>query len=299
MIKHITIIGQGAIGSLWAYYLDKAGLKVTLVGRARLARVMTLTVTLPQGDIAQIELDYLSQQLPERNDLVLVTTKAYQVRQALGPVLAQLTSTPVILLHNGMGSVEQLALKPSQPVLLATTSHGALKTADHAIAHTGLGQTFIGRYQGITAVKGKKIAQLLNQALPRVEYCDDIERALWQKLAINCAINPLTAIEQCRNGQLTKAKYKTTIDGVCNEISQITAKLQLDLSFDVIRQGVDDVITNTANNYSSMYQDIANKRPTEIEFITGYVVRQAERLGLTAPQNNQLWLKIKALEKSD
>lgn len=297
MISNVTIIGLGAIGSLWAYYLNKAGLNVTVVGRRQLPRQITLNLRLHDGQHQRVSLDYLCQQLPQDNDLVLVTTKAYQVEQALTPHLGQLASVPIMILHNGMGSVDKLALLPSHRVLLATTSHAALKTAEGAITHTGLGQTFIGTYQGLTCADALLIAQLLNRVLPDVHYSENIERALWKKLAINCAINPLTAIELCRNGELNQDKYKTTLDCVCREISEITARLKLDLSYEEIRHSVDEVIKNTAKNYSSMHQDIANKRRTEIDFITGYVSAKAKQLALSTPQNDALYHQIKLLEK--
>lgn len=296
MIKHVTIVGHGAIGSLWAYYLQKIGLKVSLVGRAKLAKKITLDVKQPNGKVSQATFDYFAAQLPQKNDLVLVTTKAYQVQQAIAPLLDQLATTPIVLLHNGMGCVEQLELPSSQPVLLATTSHGAFKSDAHTLRHTGAGITFVGSYQACDEQHTLVIANLLNQALPSVEYCHHIERALWQKLAINCAINPLTAIHQCQNGQLAQAQHKNDIDMVCQEISVITERLQLNLSYLQLRQCVDDVIGQTSKNYSSMYQDIANNRPTEIDFINGYVVREGERLGIMTTKNEALWLEVKQLE---
>jgi len=296
MIKYITIIGHGAIGSLWAYYLHQLGLKVSLVGRSSQPREINLTVKLANGQTDAVTLDYYQGQLPTHNDLVLVTTKAYQVKCALAPFLSQLNSTPIVLMHNGMGSVETLALPASQSVLLATTSHGAFKADSATLCHTGLGTTFIGCYQGVSIKQAQDIATLLGQALPTVSYCDSINRALWLKLAINCAINPLTAIEQCRNGQLSAADYKTSIDQVCQEISLVTAQLQLNLDYQEIRDNVDDVIARTASNYSSMYQDILNQRQTEIEFISGYVVTQGERLGIATPKNKALLQAVKLLE---
>jgi 2-dehydropantoate 2-reductase len=296
MIKHVTIIGHGAIGSLWAYYLQQIGLKVSLVGRAKLTKKITLDVKQPNGKVSQATFDYFAAQLPQKNDLVLVTTKAYQVQQALAPLLDQLTDTPIVLLHNGMGCIELLQLPSSQPVLLATTSHGAFKSDADTLCHTGVGTTFIGSYQACDNQQTKMIANLLNQALPTVEYCANIERALWQKLAINCAINPLTAIHQCQNGQLAQAQYQNSIEMVCREISLITERLQLNLSYHQLRQCVDEVIGKTAKNYSSMYQDIANNRPTEIDFINGYVVSEGKRLGILTTKNEALWLEVKQLE---
>jgi len=298
MIKHVTIIGHGAIGSLWAYYLNKSGLQVSVVGRSANSPKISLKVELPNLTHDVVTLDYYQQQLPPRYDLVLVTTKAYQVPAALSPFLAQLATTPIVLLHNGMGSVERLTLAPSQSIMLATTSHGAFKADPTTLCHTGLGETFIGRYQGISTAQTQAIATLLDRALPKVSYCQDIKRALWQKLAINCAINPLTAIEQCRNGQLSEARFQASIDQVCHEVSLLTAKLNIDLNYQEIRQSVNQVIAKTANNFSSMQQDIEHNRVSEIDFISGYVVSQGQSLGIETPKNKALWQAVKQLELS-
>ena len=297
MIKHVTIIGQGAIGTLWAYYLSRAGFKVTLVGRKSLASVLDLQITLPNKQQDTIALDYLAGQLPLEIDLVLVTTKAYQVNDALIPWLGQLTAVPIVLMHNGMGSIDKLPLTEAHQILIATTSHGGLKLANNQVIHTGLGTTSIGSFQGISHAAGRHIAKRLNQALPQVQYCEDITAALWTKLAINCVINPLTAVNECRNGQLSAQQYQPVIDRVCVEISQVTARLSLNLSYDYLRGLVNEVINNTAQNYSSMHQDIANQRKTEIDFITGYVIEQARRLNIQVPENERLLLEIKRLEQ--
>ncbi len=296
MLKYITIIGSGAIGALWAYYLQQAGFIVTVVGRQCHNNPIELTVILPNQQQKKITLNYLNQQLPSHSDLVIVATKAYQVSAAISPWLTQLIQTPIMLMHNGMGCVEQLPLNKIQPILLATTSHGGLKTSISGLSHTGVGQTFIGVYQGMAQEQGQLICQALNRALPQVAFSASIAKTLWTKLAINCAINPLTALAQCRNGELIGHQHQQVINDVHQEVILVATALNIGLDDKILRENINDVIHKTANNYSSMHQDIVNKRLTEIDFITGYLIKQAEKLAIAVPTNQRLYQQIKQLE---
>lgn len=291
------IIGNGAIGTLWAHHLTKAGHFVTLVGRKPRVPTQKYSLLTLDGNTITHTMAYLQSSLPASIDLAVVTTKAYQIAEAITPYLPQLSHCPIILMHNGLGCIEQLSIAPTQKILLATTSHAAL-VRSNGIEHTGLGSTMLGRYQGISKTQAQQIAELLNHALPEVELIDDIEMALWKKLAINCAINPLTALNNCTNGALAQDKYQPCIDSIVYEISNIISVMQLNLTYSVLRQTVDTVIANTAKNYSSMHQDITHQRQTEIEHINGYVVAKGKELGIATPENKRLWLAIKALSSA-
>jgi len=291
---NIAIIGNGAIGQLWAHYLTLAGHQVTLIGRRDGAAIQAYQLQTLAGDSLSQPMRYLGSKLPKSPELLIVTTKAYQVADALNPMLSQLVHCPIVLMHNGLGSVEQLALSPSHQVLLATTSHAALKS-EQGIAHTGKGQTTLGRYQGIDRCSAQSIVDLLNHALPLVTLSEDIEATLWRKLAINCVINPLTALNKCTNGQLSDAQYQPQIGRIITEISHLMQAMTIDLDETSLHQTIAQVITDTARNYSSMHQDIIHQRPTEIEHINGYVVRKGQEHGIATPENEKLWLAIKSL----
>jgi len=292
MIHNITIIGNGAIGSLWAQYLSDDGYNVTVVGRKPNATVLTLRTI--DGHELNHHIDYLANTVPLNSDLVIVTTKAYQINDALNPYLARLAHCPIVLMHNGLGAAQQLAVTTLHQLYLATTSHGAL-VADGICQHTGLGSTMIGCFNHDNKQQALAIATVLNSALPSVEYVPNIDRALWQKLAINCAINPLTALHDCRNGELALPQFSQQLDAITQEVSQLATALKLDLPFHTLRNTIDQVINKTANNFSSMHQDVANKRITEIDYINGFVVKQGKELGIATPHNEEMWLAVKRL----
>jgi 2-dehydropantoate 2-reductase len=214
---NIVIVGPGAIGSLWAYKLHQAGHKVSLWGTKQNQQWM-----LAAEDSPEILFSYNQPQTLIDADLLLITVKAWQVETAITPLLPHVNKDAILLfMHNGMGAVDNIAeLISEYPVVIATTTHGALKVDAHHVKHTGIGQTQLGAFN----LKGSQctfLVDVLNHALPTVSWNPNIQFALWNKLAINCAINPLTAIHQCLNGALAEDRFRPTLDAVIDELVSV------------------------------------------------------------------------------
>lgn len=290
---NIVILGPGAIGRLWAYQLHKAGHQVALWGTQSAGEYCLI-----QDELAPITLAYNQPATLEHADLLLVCVKAWQVETALLPLLDKLAPQTILLfIHNGMGALDTLTERLSDhPLLMATTTHGALKQGAHHVMHTGQGTTQLGAVNA----QGERcdfLVDVLNHALPHVLWTDNIRYALWHKLAINCVINPLTAIENCRNGQLANANYRPLLNQLINELVGVMQAEQVPIEPQQLTESIDRVIEATSQNYSSMQQDIAQQRPTEIDFITGYVIKKAAQHGLTVPLNQHLYQQVHSLQQ--
>jgi 2-dehydropantoate 2-reductase len=289
---NITILGPGAVGSLYAYKLHLAGHSVSLWGRNTSP---TLKVTL--GDGAAVEFNNQNIADLKQCDLLVITLKAWQVRTALLPLLKHIHPDTILLfLHNGMGTVDNLtnALQP-HPVLLGTSTHGALKTSQSSVTHTGHGQTLIGAWND----KGQQcqfIAEVFDHAFSPTQWHHHIQEALWTKLVINCAINPLTALLNCRNGELANPEHREQLSRIVNEAVACATLDGMKLDPEALLDIVINVAHSTAQNYSSMHQDIYNKRQSEIDFINGHVVNIAKKHHIDAPINVALYQQIKQLE---
>ncbi|BCV64396.1 ketopantoate reductase family protein [Shewanella algae] len=301
----IGILGVGAIGQLLAQQLAAAGLEPWLLPRANTPSLAeqgeNQVYTLELGD-QSLQTSFLclaqnSSKLKQL-ELLLVTVKAYQVEAALEPLLPKLhPNCRILLLHNGLGPHQSLAAKLNgRPLSLGTTSQGALKLSSNHIRQTGSGLTQIGDLIGAPMPEAMKTT-LLN-AIPGSQWSDTILEALWQKLAVNAVINPLTAIHRVNNGALAAPEFEGTICAILDELLQVAKQEGITLTFDALHARVKEVIRLTAANYSSMYQDLKHGRKTEIDYINGYLQQRAEQYGLTLPINSELLAQIKALESN-
>jgi len=295
---HCAIIGAGAVGGLIAAKLSQNHNKVCFVDR-RLSESSQLELELEQwqGAKLQFKLPYLNQLAPCR--WLIICVKAHQVAQAIEG-LSIAADCQVLLMVNGIGAEQSLlsTLKPEQ-LFLASNTHGALLIDRQAhqlrVKHTGLGKIDLGGY--LNQVLEPQYLAYLNQAFEPVYWHNNIYPVLWQKLAINCCINPLTAIHRCRNGELLKPQYQSEITHLCAEISHTAALEGIALSEQQLQQSVLQVAKLTANNFSSMQQDLIQQRRSEIDYINGYLVECAKRHGLDTPCNLALLQRIKQMEQ--
>lgn len=308
-VVDIAILGAGAVGQLICHQLTTAGMSVGLIGRDSIASIQqTLSVTpLALANDNQQKTHALQYSVPiltanalDNIRLVIVCVKAYQVLDALLPLLNQLPrQCHILLLHNGMGP--HLALAPlidaqadGRGLSLGTTSQGVLRQASWQIRQTGQGLTQFGHFAGTELTEHYRNALLT--AIPNSEWVDAIVPCLWQKLAVNAAINPLTALYQCPNGTLAEPDFSDMIKGILDELVTVATLEGVPLDKQLLHNRVYQVIRLTAGNFSSMHQDIAHQRRTEIDQINGYICERAQAHGLSAPVNADLWTRVKQLE---
>jgi 2-dehydropantoate 2-reductase len=173
-----------------------------------------------------------------------------------------------------------------------TTSNGLYKNAK-GVFQAGIGDSFWSHVAG--EYSGKITNKELIPLFKRVEHVDNLQQILWQKLVINCAINPLTAIDNVNNGALAADKYTQNINEIIGETIAVAKKVNVELDFESTRNKVYQVIQSTGANYSSMYQDINANKKTEIDFITGYIVKLAKQFDVATPMSDLLYQQVQTL----
>jgi len=299
MAAHWHILGAGSIGCLWAAHLAQAGHRVTLILRSA-ERLDTFNekgaVILENGETKQqFTVDAC---LPETCGPVshlLVTTKAYDTLPALESITNQLTQDAcVVVMQNGMGAQQEAAarLAPIE-VWAASTTDGAWLREPFQVVFAGRGETKIGPLSQMESPLPTIPTELAPSALKLVAD-EEIELSLWRKLVINCAINPLTAFYDCRNGELAEDPDKFQhMSRICAEIDQLCRQLNLNLFNGPSIQQAEAVARATGANFSSMLQDVRHQRRTELDYITGYLLQQAKRVGLKLPENQALYEHLK------
>jgi 2-dehydropantoate 2-reductase len=283
-----TIVGQGAIGSLAASRLALAGTTVSLW----LRQPTTTTIQFQHHAL------HFSPAAAPLNAIV-VPVKSHAVMDAIHTLLPVLTTNAqLVLSHNGMGTIEQVLplLGPAQGLWFLTTTHAALKQGE-TLLHTGQGQSVLAPLN--VAAWGQRLAvqAAMESAFGPLTVTDDIQPYLWQKLAINAVINPLTALHNCRNGALSAASFQPQIQALVLEVCQVAAAAGINLPYQQTMSKVQQVIISTAENYSSMQQDVLHQRCTEISAINGFIVQQAARYQLPVPLNQRLLQQVLQLQQ--
>lgn len=283
-----TIVGQGAIGLLAACRLTLAKYPVELWLRQP-AAIQT------HFNGQHFHFNYACTPL----NAVFIPVKSYAVVDAVNSLLPHLTAdAQLVLSHNGMGTIEQVLplLQHEQGLWFLTTTHGALKQGQ-AVLHTGTGNSVLAPLNTAAKPQTAAVYQAMDAAIGPVKLAQNITPFLWQKLAVNAVINPLTAIYNCHNGALAQPDYQQQITQLLHEVCQVATAAGCPLHYDDVYHKVQQVITNTAANFSSMQQDIAHRRRTEIDAINGYIVRLAANYNIAVPLNSQLQQQVLQLQQ--
>jgi 2-dehydropantoate 2-reductase len=234
------------------------------------------------------------------SELVLIFVKSTQTRSAAeSAALLSGSNGLVMTLQNGMGNAETIAEHtPSNHILAGTTAHGATMLQAGSIRHAGAGPTTVGMWAG--GEKGFQVAQQIadhfTQAGIETAAIEAVRPVLWDKLLVNVGINAITALTGIKNGQIldlesTRELSRAAVEEAASVARAQGIKIRKDPAAHVFQ-----VAAATATNRSSMGQDVDHRRPSEINAINGFVVREAERMGITAPVNRALTALVETME---
>jgi 2-dehydropantoate 2-reductase len=220
---------------------------------------------------------------------LLVACKAYDAELAVAQLAPRLApGAELILLQNGLGSQDAVAAQvPQARCIYASSTEGAFRDGDWRVVFAGHGFTWLGD-------AGHPVAPIWLEDLDAAgiphEWSTEILTRLWRKLALNCAINPLTVLHDCRNGGLQE--HHCEVATLCGELIELLERCGQPAAAENLQQEVERVIHATAANYSSMYQDVSNRRRTEISYLLGHACKVAARHQLNLPHLNQLESKL-------
>jgi 2-dehydropantoate 2-reductase len=290
----ISVVGPGAIGILFAIRLTESAQTVTLVDHdtdraERLAKSGLSLIT--ENDITITTKPATATAIPAKQDLIIVCTKSYATQSLELP-----SNIPVLTIQNGLGNVETLCkIVGSSNVIAGSTSEAATLLEEGQIRHAASGITTLGAWAGCSTESAE-------HALKNVGF--DIQatmfpgQMLWEKAVINAGINPLTALLNVPNGHLLHQKeIRQLMRDLVVEAARVASTEGYRFEYSLVEKA-EEVCKKTASNISSMLQDVRDNRQTEIEAISGEILRRCDAASLTAPRTRVIYQLIKGMELS-
>ena len=279
---HWYLLGAGNMGTLAAWYLTQAGHDITVI-KANPTNTLAKTLHWPDGSTCPLQLPCCDpRQLSDGIDHLIVAVKTPYTAEALAPIHHRLhAGSQIIRLQNGLGALDGL-LPAGIPVLEAvSTSAVKGRHPDHEIVAENT--TWLGG-----DLPRPEWFAGLQRHWPNLKWADNIHEPQWQKLVANAVINPLTALYDVTNGQIIEdPALRQRAERLCAEADTILTALDSDWP----GQSLDNVLAvarATAGNTSSMRADRQRGAITEIEAINGWIVSQANRMGMPSPEHQRV-----------
>lgn len=292
----IAVMGAGAVGCYFGGMLARAGHDVTLVARP-------LHVQAIRQDGLRMETRTFDERVRLQAStepaaiagarLVLFCVKSTDTEAAGAQMKPYLASDALVLtLQNGVDNAERLrTVLPPQQVAAAVVYVATEMVGPGHVRHHGRGELVIEPSAG-----SQDAAQILNGAAIPTEVSDNVRSALWTKLIINCAYNPISAIAQLPYGQAVQGEgVSDLMRDVVDECLAVAAAEGVHVSGDthaIVRR----LVESMPGQYSSTAQDLARGKRTEIDHLNGWVVRRGEALDVATPANRALWALVRLLE---
>jgi 2-dehydropantoate 2-reductase len=300
----ICVVGCGAVGSLFAAHLAKAG-EVDVwaydVSKSHMdaIRERGLRLTGAADFIVPLNATTDATEIP-RCDYGIVATKAIHTRKAIAQTAAIFDdNSAVCSVQNGVGNEELIAEK------VRFVIRGTTFPAGHVVSpgHVGFdirGDTWIGPFEpaGTSMGKVEELAGFLTRAGMNTIALPDARGAQWTKLIFNAATNPVGALTQLHHGAATRfAATGQLFNDLIAEGEAVARGMGIKLHGDP-RELVHKGANAPGKHRASMFQDVLAKRQTEVDFMNGAIVQYGEKVSVDTPLNKTLWELIKGLEHS-
>ncbi len=300
----ICIIGCGAVGSLFAAHLAKAGeVEVWAYDvwkdHIEAMRQNGLRLSGAADFTARLHATSDPQQLP-RCDYGIVATKAIHTRSAIAQTAHIFDEhSAVCSVQNGVGN-EEIIAEHVKYVIRGTTFPAGHPIAPGHIGYDIKGDTWIGPFEPTNTPYNRveELAAIITRSGMNTIGLRDARGAQWTKLIFNAATNPVGALTLLHHGAATRFGPTGQLSNdLIAEGEAVAKKLGIELHGDA-RELVQKGANAPGKHKASMLQDVLAKRQTEVDFMNGAIMKEGEKLGVPTPLNRALWQLIKGLEHS-
>ncbi|MBW9265724.1 MAG: ketopantoate reductase family protein [Candidatus Thiodiazotropha sp. (ex. Lucinisca nassula)] len=311
-IKRTCVLGAGSIGSLFAGHLGtvaestvltrreshandlvKKGLRVS--GKSDLhSRIIASTDPADLGEV----------------DLIIIATKANAVEESARRIEGHFPDAMVMTVQNGLGCEALVAQYGNWPIISAVTFMSGFRHSDTHVEYELDTATWLGpwaegkaRYQQV-----KEVEALINRSGLKAEAFPDLQPAQWSKLIFNAVVNSVAALSDLPHVKAFAACSEikdlgNLVHAAMDEGKRVAVARGVNLYEDPWEMNIEATSHGQTGNddyahVPSMLEDVRAKRMTEVDWITGSIVREAAKAGVPAPINETLYRLVKALESS-
>lgn len=310
---HVGVMGAGAVGSFFGAMLARAGVRVTLVGRAAHADAVNaagLELT-SAGQVAHVPMAASTDLAALREaDVVLVCVKSVATESVADALVHVVSPTALLVsLQNGVDNAWRISARVPNPVVPAAVYVSVEMTGAGRLRHNGGGSLVLGRPLRSSAAEAASRAApeatfdaLVDRMIAAGVPCrvsDDIRVDLWTKLTANCAYNALSALAQVRYRHLAADQGARDVMRMVTEENAAVAQADgVPVTVDALDDAVRRIAEVMPEALSSTAQDLLLGRPTEIGDLNGFVVRRGLALGVPTPVNRTLHALVGLAERS-
>src|SRR5438270_6842156 len=310
-IERVVVVGGGVIGSLYAAHLARCRETWVLTRRAAHAEALVshgLRVSGKSDFTATLRATVDEEALPDA-DLVILATKATDVDEAATRLAGRVPSATVMTIQNGLGAEEIVRGHGERPLVSAVTFMSGVRHSDAHVEYELDTETWLGPYAATTTYdRAQEIEALLVESGLRARAFCDLRPAQWSKLIFNATVNTVAALTDLPHVSAFAEVGAPTdlgllVRDLMDEGKRVAAAAGVELHEDpwemnvhAVRRGETEAAAGAYAHVPSMLDDVRSHRPTEVDFITGSLVREAERAGVPVPLHTAMYRLVKARE---
>ncbi len=304
MIERVCVIGAGAIGSLFAGHLGQVTEVSVLTRRREHADALNAEGLRVSGRsdlhtrvVAAADPDEI-----EPFDVGIVATKATGLEAAAASLAGRFPGATIVTTLNGLGAEEVVRAHGNWPIVSGVTFMSGTKHSDTHVEYVLDTETWLGPYEDTPFDHVAEIAELINRSGLRADALPDLRPAQWSKLVFNATVNSVAALTGLPHDPHFAAEEGPSdlghlVHDLVDEGKAVAAAAGIELHDDPWQMNVLATQRGSAH-YPSMLEDVEAQRHTEVDLITGALVREAERHGVPVPLHTAMYSLVKGKEAS-